>query len=237
MNIKHKQPKALKQLFYNGELEVGTVISPDKPLAHRLSRVLRFRQGDVISLFNGRDGLVAATLTDDTAKTLLLTDRLRPQPVAPEAHLYIALTKKDAMDRVLRQATEFGVTHIHPLLTDFCVADKLNPERATALLTEAAEQCERLSLPTLLPVRQLTAALADARGRIFWCDETTGGKWAGTTHTGDGMLVGPEGGFSDAERHHLRTLPHVVPTGLGAHILRVDTAVCAACARFFDHLG
>lgn len=237
MNIKHKQSKSLKQLFYGGALEVGTVIHPDKALARRISRVLRFKEGDVISLFNGRDGLVAATLQDDDAKNLLLREQIRSQPPACDVWLYIAMTKKDAMDRVFRQATEFGVTHIQPVKTDFCVADKINTERVEALLVEAAEQSERLSVPQLLPVIPVQKAADAAAGHVFWCDESTGGKWVGTPRAGDGVLVGPEGGFSPAEKAFLSGHKKVTATGLGPHILRVDTAVCAACARFFDHMA
>jgi len=237
MPLKHKQTKSLKQLFYNGSLVAGQHIALDKPLAKRLSRVLRLRRGECIALFNGIDGLLKAELQDDNTTTAYLTEVLCPQPQAADVWLLIALTKKDAMDRVFRQATEFGVTHIVPVKTDFTVADKINPERINAMLVEAAEQSERLNVPQLMDVHTLQGALDATPGHVYWCDESTGGKWVGNPKSGDGLLIGPEGGFSLSERSKLTQSAKVSPTGLGPHILRVDTAVCAACSRFFDHMS
>jgi 16S rRNA (uracil1498-N3)-methyltransferase len=52
-----------------------------------------------------------------------------------------------------------------------------------------------------------------------------------------GLLVGPEGGFSDEERSRLRGLPYVVPISLGPRILRADTAAVAALAVIQATIG
>jgi RsmE family RNA methyltransferase len=69
------------------------------------------------------------------------------------------LLKKDRFDLVLEKACELGVARIQPVLTRRCVADKLNMERARALLTEAAEQCARTALPVLAEPVKLDALL------------------------------------------------------------------------------
>ena len=234
-------PASLKQLFYKGHLASGQTVDVDADTAHRLSRVLRLRSGDRVALFNGRDGLFEVTITHDKAKHMTIGACLRPQPVAPAVWLLLALPKRDALDRALRQATELGVTHIVPVLSDHAVPDRLNTDRAQALLVEAAEQCERLSLPQLHSPTRLQDALALLPGQLFWCDERAArqgqGQWqGGKSHSGDGLLIGPEGGFSTAERTLLDATKNVTPVGLGQHVLRVDTAVCAGLARFFDHL-
>jgi 16S rRNA (uracil1498-N3)-methyltransferase len=221
----------LRYFFVDSPLAAGSKVTPGRELSRRLSRVLRLRVGARVALFNGRDGVFAAALADDEAQQLDLTDQLVSAPSPARYHLYIALTKRDAMDRVLRQATELGITDLHPVMTDHCVADKLNDERVQALIVEAAEQCERASLPVLHPVMPLTAAVSAAAGRVFWCAERGPGVWGAVKPAaGDGVLVGPEGGFSDPEKAFLAAHSKVTPVGLGAYVLRVDTAAAAGCA-------
>lgn len=225
----------LKHLYADMPLQQADTLALPKPLARRLSRVLRCRAGDRVALFNGKDGLWAVELLDSQADTVRVVEQLAPQPQLPEVWLYIALTKRDAMDRVLRQATEMGITHIQPVQTARSVADKINVERVETLLVEATEQCERLHLPQILPVMKLEKAVEQARP-VFWCAEHVRGNWQGEVSPPAAILVGPEGGFSDAEKAWLATQKNVTPVGLGTHILRVDTAVVAALSRFYNQL-
>lgn len=150
--------------------------------------------------------------------------------------LFIALPKKDAMTNVLRQATELGVNHIVPVLSRYAVPDKVNAERMQALVVEAAEQCERLSLPHIAPVQPLQQAVAASVTPVLWCAEHIKGAFLPCTASkpnwaeGVAVLVGPEGGFSAEEKAFLAAQPHVYAVGLGNTVLRVDTAVVAALA-------
>lgn len=225
----------LKHLYTDIPLNAGQTVALPKTLARRLSRVLRLRMGDKVALFNGVDGLWAVELLDNDAVSVRVAEQLAPQPQLPEVWLYIALTKRDAMDRVLRQATEMGVTHIQPVQTARSVADKMNAERVENLLVEATEQCERLHLPHMQPVLSLEQAVSQSRP-VFWCAEHVRGHWQGEVSPPAAILVGPEGGFSDAEKTWLAAQKNVTAVGLGAHILRVDTAVVAALSRFYNQL-
>ena len=120
-------------------------------------------------------------------------------------------------------------------------------ERLQAITKEAAEQTERLDLPELRTSEKLAAVLdnwPDDRLLIF-CDESgdeADAAWGGARGRGQPMaaalagagdrpaaiLIGPEGGFSPAERDRLRSLQHVVPVTLGPRILRAETAAIAA---------
>ncbi len=227
----------LKQLYLDRDLSVGVTFTPPKEMARRLSRVLRQKKGDKIALFNGRDGLFEVEIKDDKCNELYVKSILKPQKEAPKAVLLIAMVKKDAMDRIFRQATEFGITDIVPLITDFTNVDKLNEDRIKSLLIEASEQCERLNIPTLHNILHLENYVKEFSSTIYWCAEHVGGKW-GTSEksaSGDAILIGPEGGFSPRERAWLGDCINVTPVGLGNHILRSDTAACAAFSRFFDH--
>lgn len=225
----------LKHLYADMTFVAGTIMPLARPLARRLSRVLRCRVGERVALFNGRDGLWAVEILNAAADEVKVIEQLAAQPELPEVWLYIALTKRDAMDRVLRQATEMGVTHIQPVQTARSVADKLNVERVETLLLEATEQCERLHIPQMQPILSLEKAVMLERP-VYWCAEHVRGGWQGEAKTPAAILVGPEGGFADAEKTWLAAQNNVVPVGLGTHILRVDTAVVAALSRFYNLL-
>lgn len=227
----------LKQLYIDTPLYAGATVQPTKNFSRRLSRVLRLKEGAEIALFNGEDGLFKAVIQDDSCKELHIKSILKKQPQKDQVFLLACLVKKDAMDRIYRQATEFGVTDIVPLVSEFTVSDKVNQERVQALLVEASEQCERLSIPTLHGVQGLEKAVKEFGGKVFWCAEHIGGKWQKDepSNSGDALLIGPEGGFSPAEKAWLKDCINVIPVGLGSFILRADTAVCAGLSRFFEY--
>lgn len=227
----------LKQLYIDKPLTVGSAIETGKELSRRLSRVLRLKKGDEITIFNGRDGLFRSIICDNSCKEMHISSILKPQPEEEKIYLLTCLVKKDAMDRIYRQATEFGVTDIVPITSDYTVIDKVNHERVKALLIEASEQCERLTIPQLHPIKNLDETVKKFGGCIFWCAEHMGGKWQASDKPkkADALLVGPEGGFSSAERNWLSSCINVTPVGLGNYILRADTAVCAGLSRFLEY--
>lgn len=153
-----------------------------------------------------------------------------------------ALLKKDRFDLVLEKATELGVRAIHPVVTRRCVADKLNGERARTIVTEAAEQCARTALPDLVEPVKLDALLRDwpADRALFFADELGGApaSEAFAAHSGPAaLLVGPEGGFDDAEREAIRAHPQARAITLGPRILRGETAAIAATALWMGTVG
>ena len=143
---------------------------------------------------------------------------------------------------MLEKACELGVARIQPVLTRRCVADKLNLERATAILTEAAEQCARTALPELLAPVKLDALLKDwdASRALFFADENGGDPAAAAFAATPGsaaLLTGPEGGFDEAERNAIRALPAARAITLGPRILRGETAAIAATALWMGTVG
>ena len=101
--------------------------------------------------------------------------------------------------------------------------------RLEAIAVEAAEQCERLSVPTIAAPRPLAEWLAgrESRTPLLFADERGEGAPLGRALRGMAeadMLVGPEGGFAPEERAALLAAPGAVPVSLGARILRAETA-------------
>lgn len=245
-------PKSAPRLFVENALVGGQVLSIDGQQGHYLAKVMRVSPGDAVILCDDVTGEWLAVVVDagKRAVSLTVSEKLREREAVPDFWLCPALLKKDRFDMVLEKATELGIAAIHPVVTRRCVADKLNPERARFIVTEAAEQCARTALPSLAQPKKLDALLRDwpANRLLFFADEE-GGQPAAEAFTftryperGDGahkaaILIGPEGGFDDAERGAIRAHPLARAISLGPRILRGETAALAATALWMGLAG
>jgi len=207
----------------------GAVVSATAAQAHYLAHVMRRSAGDAVRLFNGSEGEWEAAIAGLRREqgSFAVSRRVRPQAAEPDLWLAFAVLKRDATELVVRQATEMGTAVIQPVLTAHTNAAHLRLERLAAIATEAAEQCERLSVPVLHPALPLPALLDrwPVGRRLAVAVERTGAPAAPVA--AGGLLVGPEGGFGAAELDGLRPRPFVVPLSLGPRILRAETAVVA----------
>lgn len=237
-------PKSAPRLFVEQVLEAGAQVCIEGPQAHYLARVMRVSAGDAVILCDNVTGEWAARVIEAGKRDLVLTTEalLRPREAVPDFTLCAALLKKDRFDLVLEKACELGVARIQPVLARRCVADKLNLDRTTAILTEAAEQCARTALPELLAPVKLDTLLRDwpAGRTLFFADENGGAPAAPAFAANRGpaaLLTGPEGGFDEAERSAIRSLGAARPITLGPRILRGETAAIAATALWMGTVG
>jgi 16S rRNA (uracil1498-N3)-methyltransferase len=237
-------PRSAPRLFVPGPLVAEASISIEGPQAHYLSRVMRLGDGDALFLCDDATGEWAArvVLVGKREVTARVEALLSPREEVPDFTLCAALLKKDRFDLVLEKACELGVRRIQPVLTRRCVADKLNLERARAILIEAAEQCARTALPELAAPVKLEALLREwpASRALFFADELGGdpATAAFAAHAGPAaLLTGPEGGFDEAERAAIRALPRARAITLGPRILRGETAAIAATALWMGTAG
>jgi 16S rRNA (uracil1498-N3)-methyltransferase len=228
------------RLFLDAPLAAGAELPAAPGQSHYLGAVLRRAAGDPIRLFNGRDGEWAAriaTLRKDRA-SFVVERRLRPQAAEPDIRLVLAAIKRDAMDWVAEKATELGAALIQPVLTRRTVADRVNIARLAAIAREAAEQCERLTVPRFAEAAPLHAVLDawDALVPLFAGDARGGSPPLARVVAAKGLrppfgwLVGPEGGFAAAELDDLHRRPFVSTVALGPRILRAETAAVAGLA-------
>jgi 16S rRNA (uracil1498-N3)-methyltransferase len=220
------------------------VLSPEQ--AHYLIRVMRLAIGAPLLVFNGREGEWRARLAETGKRDCLLTiDALvRPQASGPDIDLIVALVKRARLETIVEKAAELGARRVRLVRTERTNADHTNVERLSAIAVEATEQTGRLDVPTISPPEALSRLLAawEPTRRLMFCDEggdafpaaqvlaTAGGeRWA--------VLIGPEGGFSPAERQAVRGLAMTRPVSLGPRILRADTAAIAAMTLWQSSLG
>ena len=237
-------PRSAPRLFVEGPLAQDAAVTLSGGQANYLSRVMRVAEGDTVILCDDITGEWAASVTASGKRevALIAQQLLRPREQAPDLTLCAALLKKPNFDLVLEKATELGVRRIQPVLTRRCVADRLNLDRARAIMTEAAEQCARTALPELTEPVKLEALLRgwESGRALFFADELGGApaKESFAAHTGPAaLLIGPEGGFDDADREGIRALPEARAVTLGPRILRGETAAIAACALWMASAG
>ncbi len=228
-----------QRLYVDGEPINGGWSLPDKR-AHYLRRVLRLREGYTLTAFNGSGAEWEVRLADASGKRLEIIRSLdSAAPSALPILLMQCVGRGERMDYALQKATELGVSHIMPLLSERTEV-RLAGERAEkrlnhwqGVIIQACEQSGRNTLPKLAKLQ----FLADGLGAV---DESYDRRLAlapsgSPLHRGAktpqklAVLIGPEGGLTDAE---LQLADHhgFQATGFGPRILRTETAGPAVIA-------
>lgn len=232
------------RLFIDHPLATGQPVTLEAAQAHYLSGVMRLRAGEVISVFNGRDGEWSASITEAGKRggSLELLEQTAPQRNPPDLWLLFAPIKKARTDFIVEKAAELGAARILPVQTDFTNSERIRQDRLQAHAIEAAEQCGGTYVPgvdELVPLFRLLDGWDETR-RILWADEAMAGPAQTLAELPAGpwaILIGPEGGFSETERSRLQALPFVARISLGPRILRADTAAVAAMTLWQAVLG
>jgi 16S rRNA (uracil1498-N3)-methyltransferase len=235
------------RLFVDAPLAAGASVTLDRDQANYLGNVLRLGSGAKILAFNGRDGEWQAEISGrKRADSLTIVNQTRPQQSLPDVTYVFALLKHARLDYVVQKAVEMGASKLQPVTTRFTQISRVNLERMSANVIEAAEQCGILSLASVAAPVTLERYLAarDAKRLLVFCDEAAdiadplaALKAARRDGGGIEVLIGPEGGFAEEERESLLRQPHTLRLCLGPRILRADTAAVAAMALVQAALG
>ncbi|MDG4649843.1 16S rRNA (uracil(1498)-N(3))-methyltransferase [Roseibacterium sp. SDUM158017] len=233
------------RLHVEHPLSEGQTVDLTREQANYLFAVMRLSPGDAIALFNGRDGEWRADITQGSKRggTLTIVERTAPQMDPPDLWLLFAPIKKARTDFIVEKAAELGAARILPVQTDYTNSERVRRDRLQAHAIEAAEQCGGTYVPPVEELQPLSALLdAWPEGRrLVFADETLAGSRqalaAASDASGWAILIGPEGGFSEAERERLRALPFVTSVSLGPRVLRADTAAVAAMALWQAERG
>lgn len=239
----------IPRLFLEASLGAGAEIVLPDDQAHYLRNVLRRTNGDELRLFNARDGEFSAVLASVDKKRVIaaIGERLRSPAPEPDVAIAFAPIKRGPTEHLLQKCVELGAAAFLPVATARTNAERLRIDRLQSIAREAAEQCGRLSVPSIAEPIKLAVFLANTpAGRaIIFCDEAGDdpeAEWGGAVGRAAPLLdaigniggeaatilIGPEGGFTPEERAALRARTDVIPVTLGPRILRADTAAIAA---------
>ena len=163
------------RLYVEESLSEGATVGLDHERAHYLRHVLRLDRGDRVALFNGRDGEWSARI-DGFGKgwcSLAVASQRRTQTAEPDLWLLFAPIKRARIDFVAEKAAELGASAVWPVITRHTDVARVNTDRLRANAIEAAEQCERLTVPEIREPIRLDQAMAgwDAHRPLLLCAE------------------------------------------------------------------
>jgi len=212
---------------------------------HQLRSVLRLRPGDQVQVFDGTTPYdFAVELGEKFDRGVVVGQR--PHAPDPRTRLVVfpALLQRDKFESVLQKLTEVGASAIAPVITARSVVREPPDERRYArwstILRAASEQSGRGSLPRLLPVTSLTAALGDGQGRLILAYEAERRRELHAALADRpscvSLYVGPEGGYAVEEVDAARRAGAEV-ISLGPRVLRTETASPLLAALVLYELG
>jgi 16S rRNA (uracil1498-N3)-methyltransferase len=234
-------PKSLPRLFVRTPLANGATVELGAKQAHYLGNVMRLGEGEHVLLFDGAAGEWIARIVEADRKRMALVaeDRTREQEAVPDCWLAFAPVKRAQTDWLVEKATELGIARLLPIVTQRTIVERVKLDRMQAIAIEAAEQCNRTSVPSIDAPVSLLVLLKGQSGRtLYFADEAGGEPAAKAFAPGPAtILTGPEGGFTDEERAAIRTTPNAVAISLGPRILRAETAALAAVTTYMALAG
>ncbi len=228
----------IPRIYTNQDLSTQHTIKLEEKPSHHLSKVLRFKEGAELILFNGQGGEYHGSISSIEKKHTYveLTNFIANDKQSPlSIHLGIAISKGDRMDWVIQKATELGATEITPLFSERTEI-KLKGERLEKKLNHwqhisisACEQCNRNKLATVHSPRNIEAWITDsAADKKFVLHHRTDQKLdSSESINSTALLIGPEGGLSQREIQ-LAQDNEFNALQLGPRVLRTETAPLAA---------
>ncbi|WP_209598710.1 16S rRNA (uracil(1498)-N(3))-methyltransferase [Ruegeria sp. HKCCSP351] len=233
------------RLYVEQPLGQGQSVPLTRDQAHYLFGVMRLPVGGAVALFNGKDGEWLAEVAESGKRGGALTcvRQTKPLQLPPDLWFLFAPIKKARTDFIVEKAAEMGAARILPVQTEFTNADRIRQDRLQAHAIEAAEQCGGTYVPEVADLQRLDRVLNTwPEGRqLMFCNEAEVGSALRLATNEKGrpwaILIGPEGGFSNAERARLSALPYAHVVSLGPRILRADTAAVAALTMWQQALG
>jgi len=204
---------------------------------HYLRNVMRCNPGDMVRVFDGTNGEWLARLEEISKKNAIVSfaEKIREQVNVPDIHVLASPVKKDALDFMVEKASELGAKAFFPVTCERTVVSRINEDRLQTIAVEAAEQCERLDVMRVQPLQGLKNILEswNSDRKLFFCIERAQAPMILTRLQSGGfrpplaVLIGPEGGFTEAEAEMLTAMACVEPVSLGGRILRAETALVA----------
>ncbi len=219
----------LHRFFVEEQLRNKTDISIfDDEVIHQWKDVFRLRAGDRLTLLDntGFEYLAEVALLAKGKADLKIIDRSAVSHApAKEIWLYAALIKKDNYEWILEKGTEVGVSHFVPVVSDRIEKKNINMERALKIVKEASEQSGRGTMPLVDEPASLEDAIESATVPLI-AFHMSGEKFVAGFHNNKqqlGILIGPEGGWSDSELALFKE-KNIPIYSLGGLVLRAETA-------------
>ncbi len=219
------------RLFYSKSLSLNLTDKLDKSQSHYVSKVMRLKEKEVFSLFNS-SGEWEAKISNITKSIVEfnVTKQLRHKENIKDLWLAFSPIKSNYFNFMIQKATELGVTKFLPIIFERTIVRKINKERLEKVIIEAAEQSNRITVPSIEEPQKLKSFLNNDMDLIFTDLNTTNTKIdiKKLTTKPTCVIIGPEGDFSEEEREEILKFNGVQPIKINENILRSETAVISA---------
>ncbi len=220
------------RLFFKESLSLNLTAILDKSQSHYVSKVMRVKVNEVFSLFNNGGEWEAKIL--NISKSIVefnITKQLRQKENVKELWLAFSPIKSNYFNFMIQKATELGVTKFIPIIFDRTIVRKINKERLEKVIIEAAEQSNRINVPSIDEPKSLKDFLINEKMDIIFTDLNSQNKKIDLekfTSNPTCVIIGPEGDFSEDEREQILAFKGVQPIKINENILRSETAVISA---------
>ena len=219
------------RLFYSKSLSLNLTDKLDKSQSHYVSKVMRLKEKEVFSLFNSSGEWEAKIL--NITKSIVefnVTKQLRQKENTKDLWLAFSPIKSNYFNFMIQKATELGVTKFLPIIFERTIVRKINKERLEKVIIEAAEQSNRITVPSIEDPQKLKSFLNNDIDLIFTDLNTANTKidLKKLTTKPTCVIIGPEGDFSEQEREEILKFNGVQSVKINENILRSETAVISA---------
>lgn len=214
-----------------------------QPEYHHIVNVLRYKEGDRIILFDGKGNEYTGKIEFIDKKKKQVKVSIESSSKEESTRLLVlvqSLIRSSNMDIIIRKATELGVTHIYPVITNNSVVKEGKIDRWHKITEEACKQCGRSWFPYIDKIWDLEEAISSLdwiKNRLV-CTPNPRAKGLkdipGNTDS-TAVMIGPEGDFTKEELEFVCS-KRWVPIHLGKTLLRAETAAIsvlgAVCYKF-----
>ncbi len=247
------------RLYYPNPLNYQSILVVTNQHNHYLSNVLRLKVGDRVYLFNEKNGEWQTKIISISKREIKLQCQKQSRtPLklttnsASMPTLCFAPIKRQRMELLIEKSVELGVDKLQNIYTAYSNAPLLKTERCQKLMQEAAEQCDRITIPEYLPPLQFAEFCrtisqenpvlffrehGKAQAATLWFLASHADSQIRLQYQNARLLIGPEGGFSPEEMKELQQNPNLVALSLGNRILRSETAAMVALSLWQSFFG
>jgi len=222
------------RLFFSESLSLNLSSKLDKSQSHYLTKVMRIKVGESFSLFN-KSGEWEAKINEISKGVVefIVTKQLRHKENSKEIWLAFSPIKSNYFNFMIQKATELGVTKFIPIIFNRTIVRKINKERLEKIIIEAAEQSNRIHIPSVEKPQDLKNFLSKNKRKIdlIFTDLNSENKKLDIKKLINKpicIIIGPEGDFSESEKEEILTFEGVKQIKINENILRSETAAISA---------
>ena len=220
------------RLFFPKSLSINLKDKLDKSQSHYVSKVMRIKENEVFSLFNSSGEWEAKIIS--ISKSIVefnVTKQLRQKENPKQLWLAFSPIKSSYFNFMIQKATELGVTKFLPIIFDRTIVRKINKERLEKVIIEAAEQSNRIQVPNIEEIQNISSFLDKNDVDLIFTDLNSNNNKLDLKKLSNKptcIVVGPEGDFSESERKEILSYKGVQAIKINENILRSETAVISA---------